>query len=123
MQLTWKGSVALHDAAADVARLKGEDGPALVTQGSTDLIQSLLKSDLIDELRIFTVPVVLGNGKKLFGAGASPAAFRLLDSKISASGIVIARYERAGAVKTGDFAMDPPTEAEVARREKMKREG
>jgi dihydrofolate reductase len=123
MQLTWKGSVALHDAAADVARLKREDGPALVTQGSTDLIQTLLQHDLIDELRIFTVPVVLGNGKKLFGTGASPAAFRLVDSKVSTTGVLFGRYERAGAVKTGDFAMDPPTEAEVARREKMKREG
>lgn len=123
MDLTWSGSVALHDAAVDVARLKREDGPPLVTQGSSDLIQTLLAHDLIDEIRTFTFPIVLGNGKKLFGEGAKPAAFELMESRASTEGVVIARYRRAGDVVTGDFAMDPPTAAEVARRERMKREG
>lgn len=123
MELTWKGSVALHDAAADVARLKREDGPALVTQGSSDLIQTLLANDLIDEIRTFTFPIVLGNGKKLFGEGAKPAAFKLVDNKVTKAGITIALYQRAGAVVTGDYAMNPPTPAEVARRERVKREG
>jgi dihydrofolate reductase len=123
LKLTWRGSIALHDAGADVARLKREDGPALVTQGSTDLLQTLLADDLIDEIRLFTFPVVLGNGKKLFGNGARPAAFRLVDSRVTTAGVMIARYQRAGAVPTGDFAMDPPTSAEVARRERMAREG
>lgn len=123
VELTWARSVALRDAAADVARLKQEDGPALVTQGSSDLIQTLLAHDLIDEIRTFTFPVVLGGGKKLFGDGAKPAAFTLADSRVTTQGVVIARYDRAGDVATGDFAMDPPTAAEVARRERMKREG
>jgi dihydrofolate reductase len=123
MELTWKGSVALHDAAADVARLKQEDGPALVTQGSSDLIQTLLANDLIDEISTFTFPIVLGNGKKLFGEGAKPAAFALMDNKVTTKGVTIARYRRAGAVVTGDFAMDPPTPQEVARRERVNREG
>jgi len=123
MELTWKGSVALHDAAEDVARLKREDGPALITQGSSDLLQTLLANDLIDEIRTFTFPIVLGNGKKLFGEGAKPAAFALMDNKLTTKGVTIARYQRAGAVATGDFEMDPPTPAEVARRERMKREG
>jgi dihydrofolate reductase len=123
MELTWMGSVALHDAAADVARLKREDGPALVTQGSSDLIQTLLAHDLIDEISTFTFPVVLGSGKKLFGEGAKPAAFALLDSKVTTKGVTIARYQRAGPVMTGDFAMDPPTPAEVARRDRMNHEG
>jgi dihydrofolate reductase len=72
IELTWKGSVALRDAAADVARLKREDGPALLTQGSSNLIQTLLATDLIDEISTFTFPIVLGNGKKLFGDGARP---------------------------------------------------
>jgi dihydrofolate reductase len=122
MDLTWKGSVALHDAATDVARLKQEDGPALVTQGSSDLIQTLLANDLIDEISTFTFPIVLGNGKKLFGKGAKPAAFALVDNKATTTGVTIARYQRAGAVVTGDYAMDPPTPAEVARRERMIRE-
>lgn len=123
MELTWKGSVALHDAAADVARLKKEDGPILLTQGSTDLLQTLFKQGLIDEIRTFTYPIILGKGKKLFGGDVPPAAFKLIDSKISPNGIVIARYERAGEVQTRDMGMDPPPPEEVARREKMQREG
>jgi dihydrofolate reductase len=123
MDLTWAGSVALHDAAADIARLKREDGPALVTQGSSDLIQTLLANDLIDEINTFMFPIVLGNGKKLFDRGAKPAAFKLVDSRVTTTGVVIACYQRAGAVVTGDYAMDPPTPAEIARRERMKREG
>ena len=122
-ELTWRGSVALRDAAADVARLKQEDGPALVTQGSSDLIQTLLAKDLIDEIYTFTFPIVLGDGKKLFDAGARPAAFKLMDSTVTTKGVVIARYQRAGELVTGDYAQDPPAPAEIARRERMKREG
>jgi dihydrofolate reductase len=106
MDLTWRASVALHDAAADVARLKREDGPALVTQGSSDLIQAF---------NMFTFPIVLGNGKKLFDKGAKPAAFKLVDNRVTTTGVVIACYQRAGDVVTGDYAMDPPTPAEIAR--------
>ncbi|EWH00210.1 dihydrofolate reductase family protein [Halomonas sp. BC04] len=123
LELTWKGSVALGDAATDIARLKQEDGPALLTQGSTELTHALLATDLVDEIHTFTFPVILGSGKKLFDDGARSAAFKLTAHRVSPNGIVIARYEREGAVQTGDFAMDPPTEVEVARREKMLREG
>ncbi len=82
-----------------------------------------LASDIVDEINMFTFPIVLGEGKKLFDDGAKTAAFRLNASRVSPNGIVIAQYVRAGAVKTGDYAMDPPTQAEVARREKMQREG
>jgi dihydrofolate reductase len=103
--------------------LKREDGPALVTQGSSDLIQTLLANDLIDEINMFTFPIVLGSGKKLFDQGATPAAFKLMNHRVTATGVVIARYQRAGDVATGDYAMDPPTPAESARRERMKRDG
>jgi dihydrofolate reductase len=95
----------------------------LVTQGSSDLIQTLLASDLIDEINMFTFPIVLSNGKKLFDKGAKPATFKLMDNRVTTTGVVIARYQRAGDVVTGDYAMNPPTPAEVARRERMKREG
>jgi dihydrofolate reductase len=121
--LTWKGSVALHDAATDVAKLKGDDGPALLTQGSSDLIQTLLAHDLVDEITLFTFPVVLGRGKRLFGARAKPSAFELTRFRTSPAGLIVAFYKRAGEVATGDYAMDPPTAAEIARREKLKREG
>ncbi len=120
MPLTWQNSVRLKDAGPDVARLKKGDGPPLVTQGSTDLIRTLLADDLIDQLMILTFPVILGSGKKLFYDGSHPGAFRLTDSRVSPNGIVIANYERAGEVKTGDFSTKPPSEAEITRRAKMK---
>ena len=88
-----------------------------------NLIQTLLANDLIDEISTFTFPIALGNGKKLFGEGARPAAFTLVDNKVTTKGVLIARYQRAGNVVTGDFTMNPPTPAEVARRHRMKREG
>lgn len=122
LELTWEGSVALRDAAAEVARLKQEEGPALITQGSTELVHSLLASDLVDEITMFICPVVLGKGKKLFNYDVAPVAFELAAHRVSPNGIMIAKYVRAGSVKTGDFAMAPPTEAEVVRRKKMRRE-
>jgi dihydrofolate reductase len=122
LEFPWKGSVVLRDAAKDVAKLKEEDGPALVTQGSSDLIQTLLKEDLIDEVWTFTFPIVLGRGKKLFGAGAKPGHFKVASAKVSPNGLIVAHYVRDGDVETGDYAMDPPTPQEVARRAKLERE-
>jgi hypothetical protein len=85
-----------------------------------------LRSRYLSGLRDFsrnTFPIVLGNGKKLFGEGTRPAAFTLVDKKVTTKGVLIARYQRAGNVVTGDFTMDPPTPAEVARRDRMNREG
>ena len=121
--LTWKNSVALHDAAADVAKLKQQDGPTLLIQGSSQLIQTLLRHDLIDELRLMVFPLVLGTGKRLFGDGTIPRALKLVDSKPSTTGVVISVYQRGGDVQTGSFALAEPTQAELARRERMKREG
>ena len=122
--LSWKNSVAIRgDVAADIARLKQGEGPDLLIQGSSELIQTLLANDLIDEFRIWTFPLVLGSGKRLFGEGAMPAALKLVDSRTSATGVTIGTYVRAGEVKPGSFALQEPTEAELARREKMKREG
>jgi dihydrofolate reductase len=121
--LTWKNSIAIHDVPKDIARLKREDGPTLMTQGSSQLLQTLLKHDLVDRFTLLVYPVVLGKGKRLFGAGAIPAALKLVDSKASASGVTINSYERAGDVKVGSFAHDQPSADELARRERMKREG
>jgi dihydrofolate reductase len=120
--LTWKNSLAIHDVPKEVARLKAEDGPTLLTQGSTQLLQTLLKHDLVDRFQLLVYPLVLGKGKRLFGEGATPAALRLVDSKVSPSGVTISTYERAGEIKTGSFALDKPSDAELARREKMKAE-
>src|SRR5690606_2303075 len=118
----WKGSTLLRDIA-DVKRLKQEDGPDLVTQGSTALVHALLANDLVDAMSLFTVPVVLGGGKKLFADGSAPHAWKLTGSRVSGSGVVIAHYERGGEVRTGDVPVDKPSKAEEARRERMKREG
>ena len=80
-------------------------------------------ADLIDGLTIFTVPVVLGGGKKLFADGSAPHAYKLTRSRVSSTGIMIAHYERGGGVKTGDTALESPSQAEAARQERMKREG
>jgi dihydrofolate reductase len=121
--LTWKNSVALHDAAVDVARLKHEDGPDLLIQGSSMLVQTLLANDLIDQFNLLVFPIVLGPGKKFFGNGAMPAALRLVDSKVSTTGVMMNTYERDGSIKTGSFAMAEPNAAEMARRQKMTQQG
>jgi dihydrofolate reductase len=118
----WAGTVLLRDIA-DIRRLKQEDGPNLVTQGSTELVHALLANDLVDQISIYTVPVVLGGGKKLFVDGSAPHAFKLTGSRVSSSGVLIGHYERDGEVKVDDTALGSPSKREIARRERMKREG
>jgi dihydrofolate reductase len=122
--LTWANSIALNDAARDVARLRGEEGPDLVIQGSSVLVKTLLAEGLIDEICLLTFPLLLGGGKRFFGEDAKPGEWKLERLTASASGVTIASYVPAGPVKMGgDFTLETPTEAEVARREKMKQEG
>ena len=119
---SWAGSVLLRDVA-DVKRLKQEDGPSLVTQGSTELVHALLAHDLVDAMSIFTVPVVLGGGKKLFADGSAPHSFKLTRSRVSPRGLIVGHYEREGDVKTGEAPLESPSKRETLRRERMKREG
>ena len=119
---SWAASVLLRDIA-DVKRLKQEDGPNLVTQGSTELVHALLANDLVDAMSIFTVPVVLGGGKKLFADGSTPHSFKLTSSRVSSTGLLIGHYERDGEIKIGDTALAHPSNAEAMRQERMKREG
>lgn len=121
--LTWVNSKALHDPASEVAELKKQDGPLLLTQGSSQLLQTLIAARLVDEFRLMTFPVVLGSGKKLFGEGLPSFGLKLTDSKISTTGVTITTYTPAGAIPLGSFALEEPTQAELARRERMKREG
>src|SRR4029450_2849348 len=119
---SWAGSVLLRDIA-DVKRLKQEDGPNLVTQGSTELVHGLLANDLVDAMSIFTLPVVLGGGKKPFADGSAPHSFKLTRSRVSPSGLIVGHYEREGEIKIGGTELDSPSERELARQERMKREG
>jgi dihydrofolate reductase len=124
VELTWKGSLVLRDAAKDVAKLKQEEGPALVTQGSTELVHALLAAGLVDEMRTFTFPVLLGKGKRLFDTGSQPCLFKLTHSAVSPNGLIAATYVRDGEVTTATIGgAQEPSPAELVRREKLKREG
>lgn len=104
MQFTWDKSVLLQGDVVDaIKKLKAQDGPELQVHGSGNLIQTLLKHDLVDELWLKIFPVTLGSGKRLFAEGTIPAAFKLTDGQVLSSGVIIANYERAGEVKTGSF--------------------
>lgn len=101
---TWSNTVFLKgNVAEEIKKLKGQDGPDLQVYGSGNLIQTLLKNDLVDEFWLKIFPITLGTGKRLFAEGTIPAAFRLTDSKISPKGVIIANCERAGEVRTGSF--------------------
>jgi dihydrofolate reductase len=103
-ELTWENSELIEgDVAAKLKELKNGDGPMLQVHGSGNMIQTLLKEDLVDELWLKIFPVTLGNGKRLFAEGTMPAAFELTDSKTSPSGVILASYKRSGEVKTGSF--------------------
>ena len=116
----WENSTLLTGEVAEaVTRLKGEDGPEIQVHGSSNLMQTLLEHDLVDEYRLWIFPVVLGTGKRLFGDGAIPRGLRLVDSKTSTTGVVIATYERGGEIDYGSFALEQPTEAELERRGRL----
>ncbi len=100
----WENSVQVKgDVVAEIKKLKKQDGPILQVYGSSVLAQTLFKNDLADELWLKIYPVTLGKGKKLFGEGTIPAAYKLTYSKVTPSGIIFANYKRAGKVKTGSF--------------------
>lgn len=100
----WKNSVFIKgDVVEEIKRLKKEDGPDIKVWGSSNLVQTLLKNDLVDELWLKIFPITLGLGKRLFDDGTIPTAFTLIDSKVSPKGVIFASYKRAGEVKTGSF--------------------
>ncbi len=85
----------------DIKNLRNSKGSDIQVHGSGNLIQTLLKHDLVDELWLKTFPITLGSGKRLFSEGSIPAAFSLTDSLVTPNGVIFANYERAGEVKTG----------------------
>jgi dihydrofolate reductase len=101
----WKNSVVIK-SLADIKKLKNSKGADIQVWGSSKLVQLLLKNDLVDELKLKIHPLTLGKGKKLFDNGTIPAAFKLAESIVTPSGVIIANYKRAGKVKTGDVGAD-----------------
>jgi dihydrofolate reductase len=102
--LSWSNSVLVEgDAAEGIAALKRQDGPELQVHGSGNLIQTLLRHNLVDQFRLWVFPVVIGSGKRLFAEGTVPAGLKLLDSKVSTTGVVMGTFEPAGELVTGSF--------------------
>jgi len=114
-KLAWQNSQWLgDDAVASLKKLKTEDGPDLLVQGSGDLLQTLWQNALVDEFSVLIFPVVLGKGKRLFGSGTTPGGLRLVKSRAFPTGVIVANYVPDGAVKTGNFQ-----HPEVERRRKL----
>jgi dihydrofolate reductase len=122
-QVSWNNSTLIQgDVAEYVADLKRQDGPEIQVHGSPGLIQTLLENDLIDEFRVWIFPVTLAIGKRLFGNGAHPAALKLVDSKVSKTGVTINVYQPGGEIDTGSFEFEEPSEAELERRKRLAEE-
>ncbi len=123
-EASWNNSTLVTgDVEQAVRNLKEQKGPEIQVHGSGNLIQTLLKHDLIDEFRLWIFPITIGKGKRLFGEGTQPASLKLIDSKTSTTGVIIATYEPAGELKTGSFAIDNPSEVEIERRKRLADEG
>lgn len=119
-RLDWNNSILLKgELAEEVAKLKVQDGGEIQVHGSGELLQTLLKHDLVDTLRLWQFPVVLGTGKRLFGAGTIPCSFRLVDSQQTVTGAVLQVYERAGNLDYGEMEVGQETvifDADAAQR-------
>lgn len=118
--LHWHNSTLLQgDVVTAVAALKAQVGPDLQLIGSGNLIQTLQAASLIDEYNLWTFPLVLGRGKRLFGETIRPSALRLVRSRVSASGVVMSTYVPDGDIRPGSFPGADPSERELARRRQM----
>lgn len=99
---TWENTIVVKDIK-ELQELKNSDGPDIQVYGSSNLIQTLMEYDLVDEFWLKIFPITLGMGKRLFDKGTLPASFTLVESKISPSGVIVVNFKRAGGVKTGSF--------------------
>lgn len=123
MTLNWDNSTLLDgDVVSAIAALKTQPGPDLQIIGSGNLIQTLQAASLIDEYNVWTYPVVLGCGKRLFGENAKPSSLRLVHSQVSSTGVVMSTYVLDGNIRPGSFVTREPSEKELARRQKMANE-
>ena len=123
--LDWENSRAIdgNDFVNEVRRLKASDGPVLHIWGSSQLMQTLIAADLIDEYLLWIVPIILGKGKRLFENGVPPRSLRLVKTQSTSTGVLVNTYQPAGAVPKGEELPGNPSEAELARRKKLAAEG
>lgn len=112
LELSWQNSVQLQgDVAEALAALKQDDGPELQVHGSSNLLQTILAAPgLVDYIRIWTFPVTVGSGKRLFSEGVSPAGWELMDHQVSSTGVIIATLQPTGPVPLGSFELEADTE-------------
>jgi dihydrofolate reductase len=121
--LHWNNSTLLQgDVVPAVSALKAQPGPDLQVIGSGNLIQTLQAASLVDEYNVWTFPLVLGRGKRLFDDAVKPFALRLVHSQVSTTGVVMSTYVPSGDVRPGSFASVEPSERELARRQRMTNE-
>jgi dihydrofolate reductase len=100
----WQPSVFLNgDIAEKITKIKRQEGPDLHVYGSANLVQTLMKHDLVDAFWLKIIPITLGGGKRLFADGTNPTAFRVTESTVTSKGVIMVNYERAGAVPTGSL--------------------
>lgn len=119
-QLDWKKSERIGaDAVAELRRLKASDGPVLHVWGSSELLQTLIAADLVDEYRLWVFPVVLGQGKRLFGNGVPPRGLTLVETRRTPNGVLLNTYRPAGPLRAESPAPENPSDAELARRRKL----
>ncbi len=116
-QLDWQNSQMIEgDVVAGLRALKEQDGPELQVHGSATLLQTLIGAGVVDEFRVWVFPLVLGEGKRLFGDGTVSEGLELVDAKVSSTGVIMSTYRTGAEIKSGSFALDEPSEAEQARR-------
>lgn len=116
-KLAWQNSRLLgDDVVAALKQIKSEDGPDLLVQGSSVLLQTLWQNGLVDEFSVLIFPLLLGKGKRAFGDGVVPAGLKLVKATSFPTGVIVANYQPDGAVRTGDFQLAEPSEAELERR-------
>ena len=109
----WGPATIVRDVADEVGRLKAGDGREIQVHGSANLLQALLAHGLLDEMRVWTFPVVVGAGKRLFGSGTTPGGLTLVRSTVSTTGVVMASYRPDGPIRYGSFALDEPAAADA----------
>jgi dihydrofolate reductase len=118
--LDWNTSVRIGgDVAGEIRRLKASDGPALHVWGSSELLQTLIAAELVDEHRFWIAPVVLGQGKRLFENGVPPRAFALVETRSTPKGILLNTYRPTGPLPKAPPPIGKPTDTELARRRKL----
>jgi dihydrofolate reductase len=120
----WKNTTLINgDLVQEIEKLKRQHGLDLWVHGSSNLIQTLLKHNLIDEYRLWIFPLVIGNGKRLFGQGTLPTGLKLVDERVSTTGVILAIYQPVGELKIGTFELETPSQEEIARRQRLAVEG